>query len=375
MSDTMDLVEITEGKTRFFVPRQDPDHPFPAGSAPIFFNPRMEINRDATLLLLRIIRPEQYLDAMGATGVRGLRVANECGIPATINDRDDDAVDLIEQNARMYQDRVTVTQADANVIMSGRRFDAVDIDPFGTPAYFVDAAAGCAKRYLFVTATDTAPLCGAHLKAGMRRYFARPLNTEYHSEMGLRVLLGFVVREVVKYDRGVEPLFCFSREHFHRLHLRLTYGAGRADATVAQMGYLLQCPACPYREERRGLVPEGGVCPACGTRLTPAGPLWLGSVTDREIVRSMRRELPEATLGTSRRLERLLELCGEELDTASFYDYHVLAKHWRVSPPDITTVIARLRDGGFSASRTHHAGTGLKTDAPLDALREALTRG
>lgn len=373
MFDAMDLVKITEGMTSFSIPKQDPDHAFPAGSAPIFFNRRMEINRDATILLLRVLRPDHYLDAMGATGVRGLRVANECGIPVTINDRDDDAVDLIELNAKPYGDRVTVTQADANVIMSGRRFDAVDIDPFGTPAYFVDAAAGSAKRYLFVTATDTAPLCGAHLKAGMRRYFARPRNTEYHSEMGLRILLGFVAREVVKYDRGVEPLFCFSREHFHRLHLRLTYGAGRADKTIARIGYLLQCPACPYREEQRGLLPTTGCCPACGAELVPAGPLWLGNIGSREIIASMKDELAANPLGTSRALERLLDLCGEELDTSSFYDYHVLAKHWRVSPPDIETVIRRLRDGGYAASRTHHAGTGIKTEAPLDRVKEALT--
>jgi tRNA (guanine26-N2/guanine27-N2)-dimethyltransferase len=371
----MDLERIREGTTSFFAPRQDPNHAFPPASTAVFFNARMELNRDATVLLVSIIRPDRYLDAMGATGVRGLRIAHECGIPVTINDRNSDAVDLIEQNAEPLGELVQVTQADTNVLLSGRRFDAVDIDPFGTPAYFIDAAARSASRYLFLTATDTAPLCGAHLKAGMRRYFARPMNTEYHSEVGLRILLGFAAREVVKYDRGVEPLFCFSREHFVRLHLRLHNGAAAADRTLARIGFVHQCPQCPHREEEHGLVARTHICPECGSVLQPIGPLWLGPVSDRPLLASMQENLTGMELGKKAPLQRLIDTCADELDMASFYDYHRLTKQWRVSPPNIATLLKRLQEKGFAASRTHHAGTGFKTDAPVGVLKEVLTRG
>ncbi|NYT06349.1 MAG: tRNA (guanine(10)-N(2))-dimethyltransferase [Methanomicrobiales archaeon] len=368
----MDVVEIQEGTTRFFVPMQDPAHAFPAASAPVFFNQRMELNRDATVLLCSMLRPSRYLDVMGASGARGVRIAHECGLPVTINDRDPGAAALIARNAEPYGDLVEVVSEDANVLMHTRRFDAVDIDPFGTPAYFLNAAAGSARRYLFATATDTAPLCGAHLKAGMRRYFARPLNTEYHSEVALRILLGFAAREIIKYDRGCEPLFCFSREHFVRVHLQVTNGARRADATLARIGYVHQCPACPYREEQRGLIAETRRCPACGAALTATGPLWLGAVCNRDIVAGMLAGLEERTFGRPEPLKKLLQLCGEELDTAHFYDYHVLGKTWKCSPPDMETLLARLRERGYAATRTHHAGTGVKTDAPLGILREAM---
>lgn len=335
----------------------------------------MELNRDATVLLVSILQPERYLDAMGATGVRGLRIANECGVAVTINDRNSDAVDLIEQNAEEYGDLVQVTQADVNVLLSGRRFDAVDIDPFGTPAYFADAAARSASRFLFITATDTAPLCGAHLKAGMRRYFARPMNTEYHSEVGLRILLGFAAREVIKYDRGVEPLFCFSREHFVRLHLHLKNGAEAADRTLARIGFVHQCPRCPFRIEEAGMVPGTRTCPECSTVLQPIGPLWLGAVSDRPLLAAMQEYLPGMELGKKAHLQRLIETCESELDTATFYDYHRLTRLWRVSPPDIATLLRDLEDRGYAASRTHHAGTGFKTDAPVGVLKEILTHG
>ncbi|MBP1927487.1 tRNA (guanine26-N2/guanine27-N2)-dimethyltransferase [Methanolinea mesophila] len=368
----MDFTEICEGKTCFVVPRQDESSHFPPGTAPVFFNPRMEINRDATVLTLSLVRPEHYLDAMGATGVRGLRVSVECGIPVTINDRSDEALALIRENVYRAGGGVEVVQEDANVLLSRRRFDAVDLDPFGTPAFFVDSAVRAAGRYLFVTATDTAPLCGAHQKAGMRRYFARVLNNEYHAETGLRVLMGFIARETVKYDRGISPLFCFVREHFVRVHFRVHYGAGQADRTMEHLGHVYQCPACPFRTERRGLLPEPVECPRCGAGLVPQGPLWLGRVQDHDLLDRMRTALPGMTLGSAKDLDRLLQICREEPDLSFHYDYHRLAKFEGISPPPIDQLLERLRERGYLATRAHYSGYAIKTDAPLDILLAAL---
>ncbi len=368
----MDFTEICEGKTCFVVPRQDETSHFPPGTAPVFFNPRMEINRDATVLLLSVDRPEHYLDAMGATGARGLRVSVECGILVTINDRDNGALSLIRENVSRAGGGIEVLQQDANVLLSGRRFDAVDLDPFGTPAFFIDSAIRGAGRYLFVTATDTAPLCGAHQKAGMRRYFAKVLNNEYHAETGLRVLMGFIARETVKYDRGVSPLFCFIKEHFVRVHFRIHYGAGHADKTMERMGYVYQCPACPYRTEKRGLLPEPTECPRCKGKLVPQGPLWLGGVQDHDLLDKMLTALPSMTLGSAKDLEHLLHLCREEPDISFHYNYHRLAKYAGISPPPIDQLLGRLKENGYLATRAHYSGYAIKTDAPLDELLAAL---
>jgi len=371
----MELIETTEGKTRFFIPVQDNTTQFPPGSAPIFFNRRMELNRDVTVLLLSVLKPSEYLDVMGATGIRGMRVQNECGIPVTINDREPEAIELITYNAFRANLPVEIVQRDASALMSERSFDAVDLDPFGTPAMVVDAAVRGTRRFLFVTATDTAPLCGAHLKAGIRRYFARPLNTEYHSEVGLRILLGFVVRETVKYDRGIEPTFCYAREHFVRLHLRLLRGAGAADNTLRQIGFILQCPKCPYREEHPGMVPPTVCCPHCDAPLSFIGPLWLGSIRNNEVLLQMQEQLDAMELGTRKDIEKLISTCMDELPTSSFYDYHHIAKQLKVSPPDINTVLERIRAAGFAATRTHFSGYGIKTEAPLAIIRAAILPG
>jgi tRNA (guanine26-N2/guanine27-N2)-dimethyltransferase len=299
-------------------------------------------------------------------------VARECGIPVTINDRDPLSVELIRRNAAHAGVSVEVIRCDVNHLLSSRRFDCVDLDPFGTPAPFVDSGARSAKRYLFVTATDTAPLCGAHSRAGARRYFAHPLNNEYHGETGLRTLLGFVVRELVKYDRGLEPLLTFTREHAVRLHLKIRPGARAADETLGRMGFILQCNRCFFRKEVAGLVPLSGEC-ACGGSLVPIGPLWLGAINDPRALSGMLDRLPSVPLAAGRELFRLLSLLQEELPTSSHYEYHRMAKTLHCSPPPLEVLIRRIGDAGYRVSRAHYSGTAVKTDAPVGVVERAVT--
>jgi tRNA (guanine26-N2/guanine27-N2)-dimethyltransferase len=368
----MELIEASEGSTTILIPVQDNATQFPPGSAPIFFNRKMELNRDITVLLHSILQPSDYLDAMGATGIRGIRVATECEIPVTISDRDPVAIELIARNCERSGKEIEVLERDANALLSERSFDAVDLDPFGTPALVLDAAIRGTRRFLSVTATDTAPLCGAHLKAGIRRYGAIPMNTEYHSEVGLRILLGFVVRETVKYDRGIEPLFCYAREHFVRLHLRITRGAKAADASLDHIGFVHQCKKCPYREEQAGLQAATRTCPHCGEPLQAIGPIWLGSIRSDGIVRQLRERAETMELGTKKDLLKLLDVCSEELPTSSFYDYHRLAKTLKCSPPEIGVVLSRIHEQGYAATRTHFCGYGIRSDAPLPIILGAI---
>lgn len=368
----MDLIEVEEGTTKFFVPRQDASSHFPPGTAPVFYNRRMELSRDGTVLFISVIKPSEYLDAMGATGARGLRIATECGIEVTINDRDKAACELIRRNAECPDRGIRVTCRNIHSLLAERRYDAVDLDPYGSPAPFIDSAIRGTGRFLMVTATDTAPLCGAHRRAGTRRYFAQPANNEYHAESGLRTLLAFIVRETVKYDRGIEPLFCYAREHYVRAHFRLTNGAAAADRAVGRIGYILQCTRCPGRVEKTGLIPGTVICGECGGAMQPAGPVWLGSVQDSAVIHAMKEALPSLSLHTDRQIGTLLDVLETELPTSSHYDYHALAKQAKVSPRPIEEVIHYLRDNGYRASRAHYSGTALKTDAPAGMIIQAL---
>ena len=362
---------VTEGSTTFETPVQDENTLFPPGTAQVFYNARMEFNRDMTVLLLVQLRPWLYLDAMAATGVRCLRVAHETGVSVVINDHDPVAAAMITANAKTVGGSIRVTCDDANRLMCGERFDAIDLDPFGTPVPFLDAAARSAKRYLFVTATDTAPLCGAHLKAGIRRYFATPRNTEYHAEVGLRMMMGASARELVKYDRGMEPMLSFAKNHYFRSHVRVLGRVSAADATMDQIGFVMQCKNCLYRAEQKGsLLPAPHSCPCCGAETEPIGPMWMGPLQDKAILASLLETLPSMQFGTAKQMHKLLRQLLAEPETCSFYDYHVIAKNLRVSPPAMDEMLAGLNDIGCSAVRTHFAVTGIKTTAPLHAVED-----
>jgi len=362
---------ITEGLTTIKVPIHDEQSQFPPGTAPVFYNPRMQFNRDMTVLLVSSLKPKSYLDAMGATGIRGLRIANESLFPpeTTINDYSSLACDLIQENCVQTRLSCTITHRDANALMSEHRFEMVDLDPFGTPAPFIDAAVKSAHPYLCVTATDTAPLCGAHLKAGIRRYDAMPMNTEYHPEVGLRILLGYIVRTIVKYDRGVQPLLCYVRDHYVRLMVKVVHGANAADDSIARLGYVFQCTSCQYATEQYGReYRREMLCPYCNTRLRAIGLLWLGAICDTTIIDDMLALLPSLPQLQIRALERLLLLCRQEPDISFHYDYHRLSKRCSRSAIAMETYLSRLRKRGYYAEKTHYTGTGVKTNAPLHIL-------
>ncbi|MDE2525226.1 MAG: tRNA (guanine(10)-N(2))-dimethyltransferase [Methanocorpusculum sp.] len=367
----MEYRQITEGSTTFAAPVQDQNTAFPPGTAPVFYNTRMELNRDMTVLLLSCISPENYLDAMAATGVRGLRIAHETGTPAIINDRDPLAVAIIEKNAKTIGGNIRVTCDDANRLMCTERFDAIDLDPFGTPAPFLDAASRAAKRYLFVTATDTAPLCGAHLKAGMRRYFATPKNTEYHAEIGLRIMMGTIAKELIKYDRGMEPILSFAKNHYFRSHVRILGRVTAAETTMNHIGFVMQCPKCLYRTEQKGsLLPQTHICPYCGAETEAIGPLWMGPLQNKPIIASLLEKLPAMQLGTAKQMDKLLHQLLAEPETCTFYDYHIISRNLRVSPPPIDEKITALTTLGYPTVRTHFAVTGIKTTAPLHIIEK-----
>ena len=367
----------------------------------VFFNPEMELNRDLTVAVLRAYaerteagaanasrdgtdagaanidkstdddRTLSYLDAMTATGVRAARAA-EAGYDVTAADVDPDAVELARENLALNDLPGEAVQSDANVLMHSERFDVVDLDPFGTPMPFADAAVAGTRNLLCVTATDTAPLCGAHFDAGVRKYDTVPRNTDFHREMGLRVLIGALARVAARRDVAVEPICSHATRHYARTYLELTHKATAADKALQWLGFVYHCEDCLYREHEFGRIahpPED--CPNCGSaRCSAAGPIWLGPVADSEFVERVADEV-RPNMGEWQRASRLLETLAVELDTPTHYDQHRLCKQWGAPANKLETFLDDLRDAGYDASPAHYGGTCFKTDANVEEIREA----
>ncbi len=383
----MNIRAVREGDTELLVPVHEEGGNFPPSQAPVFYNPAMELNRDISVAVNAVfsaglassrsmsLNDIRYADVLSASGIRGLRIANEVGIHVTLNDWSEEACELIRKNIE-YLDmghRADVTRKNANTLLHEHRFNIVDIDPFGSPVPFLAAAARSAVHMLEVTATDTAPLCGAHLMSGIRKYAAIPFNNEFHSEMGVRILLGKIARELAANDKSMLPLLSHATRHYIRTYLKVEKGAKRTDSMMEQLGYVAHCPACDARQTYGGLaVFIERKCPRCSSERLLAGPLWLGSLHQPDFCKLVIDEIKTRSLGTKEKARKIVELCMEELDIPMFYDQHSICKRIGVSPSDIEGFLSALREKGFLASRTHFSGTSFKTDAGISIIEDVL---
>jgi tRNA (guanine26-N2/guanine27-N2)-dimethyltransferase len=340
-----------------------------------FYNPKMRLNRDLGVAMAKALGIDDYLDALAASGVRGLRVAKEAEVGhVALNDVSSRAVALIEENARLNGlEGCEILTGNANVLLNERRFEAVDLDPFGSPAPFLAAAARSALNYLFITATDTAPLCGAHLKSGIRKYMAVPVKADHHREMGARILLGAVARELARVDKGMAPILTHATDHYVRVYVGIERGAKSADGALDEMGYIEVCRSCGSWRAVSGLgCRSSGTCSLCGGRAEVAGPLWLGPIQDRERIGKALTVL-EGAQARSDRAVRLLQLCADEIDLPMYYDHHRICRRLKLAPGNADDLVERLRTSGWKASRTHFSGVGIKTDAPIGVIGEILS--
>lgn len=360
-------MEVSEGEVTVEVPEVD--------DGGVFFNPVQELNRDVTVAVLRAYRErgdtelETYLDAMAASGIRGVRAA-AAGFEVTCCDVDPTAVELAERNFARNDLKGTAVRRDANAFMHESWFDVVDVDPFGTPVPFVDAACNCARELLCVTATDTAPLCGAHFESGVRKYGAVPRNTEFHAEMGLRILLSALARTAARYDIAARPVMSHVTDHYARTYLALDSGARTADAVLDGLGYVDWCPDCLYREHARGLIADPlEVCPNCDADTLTAGPLWLARPHDPAFVDAIRDRVNDG-MGTAKRARTLLDRIGGELDTPTHYDQHRLYARWGEPAVSMDDFLGILQEAGFEASHTHYGGTTVKTTADVAEMHK-----
>jgi len=335
----------------------------------VFYNPRMKLNRDICVSMAKTLNISDYLDAQAASGIRGLRVTKEAEVEkVTLNDISPQAYQCIVRNIALNgATNCLAVCCNANVLMHMNYFQAVDLDPFGSPSPFLAAAARSVQSYLFITATDTAPLCGAHLKSGIRTYLAFPVKTNYHKEMGARILLGLVARELARQDKGMYPLLTYAMEHYVRTYLRIERGAKVADKCLDYLGYVEHCQSCGCFKTLRGIQSEGS-CMICGSNTSLAGPLWLGRIHEPYVIGESLEHLPG-----NGRARKLLETCASEAEAPFYYDHHSICARLRITPSRIDRVIDLLREQGWKATRTNFSGIGIKTDATIRDVETAVS--
>jgi tRNA (guanine26-N2/guanine27-N2)-dimethyltransferase len=375
----MKLVKHTEGQTELIVPSVSLTVD-PPPTSPVFFNPAASLNRDISVAVVAATDGLTFCDSMAGVGARGLRVANEVSRVGlvTLVDFNRRALEVARRAAVLNSIRrkCEFSESETSSFLfsrygRGRRFDYVDVDPFGTPVGQLQGAL-CATTdggVLSVTATDTAVLCGVYPKVAKRRYGALPVNNHFNHETAIRLLAGGVARIGASVDIGVEPVAAHSTRHYVRLFLRIHGGASSADSALARLGYVAWCPACGHTEH----APEQQkTCVKCGGSMKVAGPIWVGGVTQQPLVQDAAKAATR--LGLMSAAEVLRGLTGVDSFPPWSFSIEKICSSLRVATVPESEVCRNLKGLGHRYMRTPFEKTGIKTDAEFSEVVSAVKR-
>jgi tRNA (guanine26-N2/guanine27-N2)-dimethyltransferase len=446
-----DLVSITEGKTKILIPSISLKSKVATKREPVFFNFAAEFNRDISVLAYssflsnsnfgqqdtknkqKTIRTNITMaDSLCGTGARGLRVAVE--VPEVnqiyFNDVNPVAIDVakksvainhVEAKCHFSVNEVckfllggigeittasTCNTQNEKSRTTGQRFTIVDLDPFGSPANYVDCVMRSVEDggLISVTATDTAVLCGKYPDVCLRKYYGRPLNNSYTNETALRILISLVALTSARLGICIYPLFAHSNMHYLRLYAKVILSSSLANGVFENIGYLRHCFACGNRtvSSAQNLTQ---VCELCAGKFATAGWLWTGKLYDKDFVRemiartsastviediddnieknsndrteydkdihknAMSTKAPTRNTKIKKMLQRLFSKCISEHDDIPYYfTSDEIASRLKISPPSLDTVIENLSKAGFKTSQTGLNPTAFKTEAKINEI-------
>ena len=376
----MKVAEIVEGRTRLLVPEGSLGKAEPP-TVPAFFNPAASTNRDITVAAIQATRGRSFCDVLSGVGARGIRVAREVRRELDVAFVEVNAVSLglAKRSARIngVMRRCTFVKGDANAFLWARnrneqRFDYVDVDPFGTPAPYLQGALNAVTDggLISITATDTAVLCGVYPRTARRRYRATPLNNSFHHETAVRILVNACRSVGGALDIGVFPVLAHSTRHYIRAYLRAEVGASKADEAMKSEGYVSACRKCD--DVSAGAEPVR-VCSRCGGKNSVAGPLWVSRLSDSSFLAGT--TTASKKLGFGRAPKVLESLAGVDDFPPYSFSLEEICSKLRVASVSPEKVGESLWRNGFRTHVQPFEKTGLKTDAAyadvVSAVREA----
>ena len=329
---------------------------------PVFYNPAMKFNRDISVLLLKQFPPMSLCDPLAGTGIRSIRLAKELKYKSiAINDINKKAVESIKNNLKFNKlnnnKKLKVYNDDTNLfLLNSKGFNYIDIDPFGSSNYYLDAAIKMISRngILAVTNTDTAALTGTYPNACARKYWAVPKLDYLMHETGLRILIRKIQLVGMQYEKALFPIFSYFKDHYFRVFFRCVKGKRICDEIA----------------ERHGM-------------LNDTGPLWLGSLWDSKLVNGMYTTLLKNNNekiiinNNQNELLKFLKTIKDEskIDSIGFYDLHYIAEKKRLrTMGKKEDIIKKIKKNGYMASGTHFSGTGVRSNIPYAKLLPLLKR-
>ncbi|KAF4517268.1 hypothetical protein B566_EDAN008602 [Ephemera danica] len=399
----------------------------------VFYNPVQEFNRDISVAVLNLIaedhvakqaeknkskNPEEcveqdyfnhneagkkcedgikILEALSATGLRGIRYAKEvAGVKEIVaNDLSSNAVTAINNNIikNNVQDIVTASHSDASLLMyqhrrPADRFHAIDLDPYGCPSTFLDAAVQSVTDagILLVTCTDMAVLAGHSPETCYVKYGSVPLISRACHELALRMVLQCIQSHANRYGRYIVPLLSLSVDFYVRVIVQVFTSPSKCKYTTSNLASVFQCTGCKtmtlqplgiLKKNEKGTVrfclPTAPAvkekCQFCNHVHHVGGPIWIGPLHCEKFMQRLLLWPGLEKLGTFRRLHGILSVVLEELlDVPLYYALDSLCSILRVETVPMLSFRSALLNAGYRVSYSHANRMSVKTDAPAEVV-------
>ncbi len=332
----------------------------------VFYNPIMKLNRDTSLLLIKSYfeKPILFCDPMIATGIREarfLKTIPEMFEKLVLGDISSTAIKDSKknfQNNNIDLDKIEFIHNNAITSISSQYFHFIEIDPFGTPVPYIDVALQRIKHrgILSITATDTASLCGTYPKKAKRRYGVDVKLTHFYEELGLRNLIAFVIKSAAKFDKKVNVILSYTKDHYYKVFLQVVDSREDALKDLDKLRYI------KINEKTQEI--EFSKYRKSGDYL---GETYIGKLKEKVIVEKMISNLD--LIEDNKKVTKLLNSINDELDEFAYFDIHKLEKTYKISKEmRFKYIIQELEERGFSASKTHNSKFGIKTNAKVGDL-------
>lgn len=310
----------------------------------VFYNPSMKLSRDLHVAFAKQFNFKgKMLDGMAASGIRGIRLMLEANIEVEFCDSSKLAIKTIKENLKFNNLKAKVHHKYVEEHLKENNYDWIDIDPFGTPAPYLEAAIDAVNHngILGIAATDTAVLCGAKPSICKKRYGAMSMKKVASKEIGIRILLGKIHTIASQFNKGIDPILCYSEGHHLRVFVKLI---NKNDIKLKWITTNMKIED----KEREGA----------------SGPLWLEKIIQPNFV-------PKETEGN---LGKILETLEQEAEgPPGLHDINDIARIAGIGQtPKRMKIIKCIQNLGCFASSSIFSPLGIKTDASEKIRNEAV---
>jgi len=346
----------------------------------------------------------RVLEALSATGLRSIRYAQEIPEIKTIlaNDILPKAYQSIARNIEFNNldpKRVIASNADAAALMFNSRkpedqFDVIDLDPYGAPTLFLDAAVQAVKSggMLLVTCTDMADLCGNTPETAWAKYGSTAMKSKFCKEVALRTILSSLASHAARYGRFIEPLVSLSLDFYIRVAVRVKESRSGVKQMPTKLSMVYKGCGCQtfYLQPiaRQAKTNPNKINPALGVITTQkqldqffgtayqiAGPIWSAPMHDLTFVNRVLTHVTglkgdaKKQVNTWTRIHGVFTAISEELpDVPLYYPIAAMANTLHCLNPKLRSVKAALVNLGYRVSCAHCDPCAVKTDAPPEVM-------